>query len=141
MSSEIDNKTLFIAEADNPYKGLHAFQSSDAQDFFGRENLTGKLVKRLGNRGSWLASWPWSAQAAVVNPAWSRPGLIPALWRGELPGSDRWFIVEMLPGSRPLDELEVALIRVAANQGANLREQLGRDAEWTAARGPVNLAR
>src|SRR5262249_54519921 len=70
---------------------------------------------------------------AVVGPSGSgksslvRAGIIPALWRGALPGSERWFIVEMLPGSHPLDELEVALTRVAANQADHLREQLARD--------------
>lgn len=70
---------------------------------------------------------------AVVGPSGSgkssliKAGLIPALWRGELPESERAFIVEMLPGSRPLDELEIALLRVAANQAGNLHEQLRRD--------------
>ncbi|NJN44056.1 MAG: hypothetical protein HC806_04550 [Anaerolineae bacterium] len=71
---------------------------------------------------------------AVVGPSGSgkssvvKAGLIPALWRGALPGSERWFVVEMLPGAHPFDELEVALIKVAANQSSNLREQLTRDA-------------
>ncbi|MBC7812370.1 MAG: WD40 repeat domain-containing protein, partial [Burkholderiales bacterium] len=56
-----------------------------------------------------------------------KAGLIPALWRGDLPGSEKWFVVEMLPGSRPLDELEVALTKVAANQAGNLHDHLQRD--------------
>src|SRR5687768_7261195 len=32
---------------DNPYKGLRAFQESDADDFFGREALTTRLLTRL----------------------------------------------------------------------------------------------
>ncbi|MCC7208193.1 MAG: protein kinase [Anaerolineae bacterium] len=111
----------------NPYKGLHAFQSADHQDFFGREKVTAKLVKRLAEGGE------YSRFLAVVGPSGSgksslvKAGLIPALWRGDLPGSEKWFIVEMLPGARPLDELEVALSRVAANQAGNLREHLQRD--------------
>ena len=31
----------------NPYKGLAAFQESDAEDFFGREALTKRLLERL----------------------------------------------------------------------------------------------
>lgn len=121
---------------ENPYKGLRAFQSADYQDFYGREKLVEKLLKRLqlaptrqgednGLGGRFLA---------VVGPSGSgksslvKAGLIPALWRGDIPGSEAWFVVEMLPGSHPLDELEVALTRVAANQAGNLREQLSRDA-------------
>ena len=70
---------------------------------------------------------------AVIGPSGSgksslvKAGLIPALWRGDLPGSERWFVVEVLPGARPLDELEVALTRVAAIPAVNLREHLTRD--------------
>ena len=31
----------------NPYKGLHAFLESDADDFFGREQLVADLVERV----------------------------------------------------------------------------------------------
>src|SRR5262249_3787176 len=108
-------------------KGLRAFQSADYREFFGRETLTDKLLQRLGEGES------ASRFLAVVGPSGSgksslvRAGLIPALWKGALPGSERWFIVEMMPGSHPLDELEVALTRVAANQADHLREQLARD--------------
>jgi hypothetical protein len=70
---------------------------------------------------------------AVIGPSGSgksslvKAGLIPAVWRGELPGSEKWFVVEMLPGARPLDELETALIRVTTNQAVNLNEQIRRD--------------
>ncbi len=127
-----DGATVLIPTADfnpvNPYKGLLAFQSADSQDFYGREKVTGALVKRLGESGA------YSRFLAVVGPSGSgksslvKAGLIPALWRGELPGSERWFIAEMLPGTHPLDELEVALMRIAANQGGNLHEHLRRDA-------------
>jgi serine/threonine protein kinase/WD40 repeat protein len=128
----IDGATVLIPTADfnpvNPYKGLLAFQSADSQDFYGREKITGALVRRLGESGA------YSRFLTVVGPSGSgksslvKAGMIPALWRGELPGSERWFVAEMVPGAHPLDELEVALIRIAANQGGNLHEHLRRDA-------------
>jgi hypothetical protein len=31
---------ISLPEPENPYKGLHAFQMTDARDFFGRDDLT-----------------------------------------------------------------------------------------------------
>lgn len=112
---------------ENPYKGLRAFQSADNQDFFGRENVTAKLVNRLAE------AHEFGRFLAVIGPSGSgksslvKAGLIPALWRGELLGSEKWFVVELLPGVHPLDELEIALTRVAANQSGGLKEHLSRD--------------
>ncbi len=114
-------------QPENPYKGLLAFQAADNQDFFGREKLVQKLVSRLTEPGD------YARFLAVVGPSGSgksclvKAGLIPALWRGDVKGSEKWFVAEMLPGSHPLDELEVALMRVAAKPHINLREQLGRN--------------
>lgn len=114
-------------QPENPYKGLRAFKAVDHEDYFGQEKLIDKLLKRIGEAGD-------NARfLAVIGPSGSgksslvKAGLIPAIWRGELPSSERWFVAEMLPGSHPLDELEIALTQVAANQTGNLREHLQRD--------------
>jgi serine/threonine protein kinase/WD40 repeat protein len=118
----------YLAEPENPYKGLQAFRAADRRDFFGREQLVERLLKRMDERET------FSRFLAIVGPSGSgksslvKAGLVPALADGGLSGSEKWFHVEMLPGAHPIDELEVALIKVAADQGANLREQLTRDA-------------
>jgi WD40 repeat protein/DNA-binding SARP family transcriptional activator len=104
----------------NPYKGLSAFAESDARDFFGREELSRRLVDRLRD-GRFIA---------VVGPSGSgksslvRAGLLPLLRDDAIPGSAAWPIVEMNPGSRPLEELEAALLRVAVNPPGSLMDQL-----------------
>jgi WD40 repeat protein/serine/threonine protein kinase/energy-coupling factor transporter ATP-binding protein EcfA2 len=126
----LDSPSTYVVlpEPENPYKGLRAFQTTDARDFFGRETLIQKLVNRM-NEHHRLAHF-----LAVVGPSGSgksslvKAGLVPALWRGDIAGSERWFVAEMMPGTRPLDELEIALSRVAADRSEQLREHLDRDA-------------
>lgn len=123
---EISSPTL-LPPLINPYKGLRAFEATDRRDYFGRERLIEKLLNRLQQDSL------DSRFLAVVGPSGSgkssvvKAGLIPAIWDGRLPGSDKWFVVDMLPGSRPIDKLEVALMKVAANQAGNLNEQLNRN--------------
>ncbi len=116
-----------LTELDNPYKGLRAFTEGDAQDFNGREALIQQLLTRLGDAGE------LSRFLTIVGPSGSgkssvvKAGLIPALRRGALPGSENWFIIEMMPGAHPLEELEAALLRVAVNPPSSLMEQFQKD--------------
>ncbi|MEO8612823.1 MAG: AAA family ATPase, partial [Chloroflexota bacterium] len=122
-----DAGDLEAIEPLNPYKGLRAFQEADASDFHGREALVQRLVdwfKKDVEKQRFLS---------VVGPSGSgkssvvKAGLIPQLRKDVIPGSDDWFIVEMTPGSHPLEELEAALLRVAVNPPATLLEQLRED--------------
>ena len=114
----------------NPYKGLRAFQEADADDFFGRETLTEQLLARLVSTASLEGMGRF---LAVVGPSGSgkssvvKAGLLPALRKGGLPGSERWFITEMVPSAYPLEELELALLRIAVKQPPSLLEQLEKD--------------
>jgi hypothetical protein len=128
-----------VLDAPNPYKGLRAFQEADAAEFFGRAAQIQRMLARLGARA---LSSPTDTQTqtqqgptrflAVVGPSGSgksslvKAGLVPALRRGGLPGSERWFIVSMLPGAHPLEELEIGLLRLA-EKPIGLMEQLRRD--------------
>ncbi|HJZ46056.1 MAG TPA: protein kinase [Roseiflexaceae bacterium] len=120
--AELDERAI-----ENPYKGLRAFQEADAADFFGRQQLTQLLLARLQESG------PFARFLAVVGPSGSgkssvvRAGLIPALRAGALPGSERWFVVEMFPSAHPVEELALSLLRIAVEPPNNLVEPLKLD--------------
>ena len=51
-------------------------------------------------------------------------GLLPRLRQGAIPGSENWFVLDMIPGAHPYEELEAALLRIAVNPPASLLEML-----------------
>lgn len=111
---------LAKGETRNPYKGLRAFEEADAADFFGREALSEHLVERLRvTRFLAVVGPSGSGKSSVV-----RAGLVPALRRGALEGSDRWPVVHMFPGAYPVEELEAALLKIGDNPPSSLIEQL-----------------
>jgi len=122
--SSLNEQLLAIS---NPYKGLRPFLEADAVDFFGREALIQQLLSRLRE------DVEYSRFLAVVGPSGSgkssvvKAGLLPALRQGAIAGSQDWFFISMTPGIRPLDELEVGLMRVATEKPAELMQQLQRD--------------
>lgn len=151
QSLELDNDTsktgsstlnlgataLQLLEAKNPYKGLRAFQQADATDFFGRTEMIDRIMDRLKedtNEANFLAviGPSGSGKSSVV-----KAGVIPALRRGRIKGSEDWFFAEMVPSDDPLEELEAALLSVATSPLPNmidlLREGkygLAEGAEW-----------
>ncbi len=113
-----------IHHKENPYKGLLAFTEADAGLFHGREALTNKLLTAL----STPAGQP--GFLALVGPSGGgksslvQAGLVPRLRQGAIPGSENWFVLDMIPGAHPYEELEAALLRIAVNPPASLLEQL-----------------
>ncbi|HET8820761.1 MAG TPA: protein kinase [Thermoleophilaceae bacterium] len=90
-----------IRAARSPFKGLAAFDSEDADDFFGRERLVADVVARLAS----------SSLIGLVGPSGSgkssllRAGVLPALAGGVLPGSERWEQLLLHPSEHPLAQL------------------------------------
>ena len=109
----------------NPYKGLRAFSEADARDFFGRGELTLRLVTRLREAG------PGSRFLAVVGPSGGgkssvvRAGLVPAIRHGALEDLNDRSIAEMFPGAHPVEELAAALLRIAVRPISRLDDLLG----------------
>ncbi len=105
----------------NPFKGLQAFAEADVATFFGRDRLVTDLLRRLsaGTRLLALVGASGSGKSSVV-----RAGLIPALRKGAIEGSEQWLIAQMVPGGRPFIELEAALLRSTLDAPDSLSDVL-----------------
>ncbi|MDH2424959.1 helix-turn-helix domain-containing protein [Sphaerisporangium sp. TRM90804] len=93
-----------------PYRGLASYQVEDAGWFFGRRDLTGRLLARLAA----LREAGGGVQV-VIGPSGSgkssllRAGMAAALRADALPGSREWPLLLAVPGKRPVDELSAWL--------------------------------
>ncbi|MBI1280160.1 MAG: protein kinase [Anaerolineaceae bacterium] len=113
----------------NPYKGLKAFQEVDETDFFGRKDLIERLINRLAQNEK------HNQFLAIIGPSGSGKssivlaGLVPALKRGALFGSQEWFYVQFTPSTDPLQQLADALLSIAATTPTSLTDLFGADDE------------
>jgi WD40 repeat protein len=107
-----------------PYRSLLAFHEEHAGSFFGREGLTRRLLDRLeavlgagdGYRLLAIIGLSGSGKSSLA-----RAGLLAALKRGEITGSEEWHIARCRPGADPLDSLALAL----GHSGALDQEEAG----------------
>lgn len=102
----------------NPYVGLSAFHEEDANRFFGREKLVGRLWERLrdlqqAGGGDTLRLLPILGPSGSGKSSLARAGLIPELARRPLPGLRQARVAVFTPGSHPLEALAAILARIA----------------------------
>jgi len=111
-----------------PYRGLRPFEEEHAALFFGRDADVQRLLEKLkGSRFLAVVGPSGSGKSSLV-----RAGLVPALRRGEPPGSSTWPILILTPGARPLEALAVCLTETTGNadplgMARQLREHLRED--------------
>ncbi len=108
----------------NPYKGLRAFDESDAPDFFGREDLVRRLLERFTARQAHglvvLVGPSGVGKSSVV-----RAGLVPALREGSIRDSVSWDIVVTFPGTDPFASLAKGISEVRGSESpVDLAQQL-----------------
>jgi len=113
VKGQIDSgETLPPADLPCPYRGLAAYQPEDSDYFFGREGLVAELIARLaGSQFLGIVGPSGSGKSSVV-----RAGLIPAIWKNEIRGSENWKTIIFTPGQHPLEELAV---RISLIQGVS----------------------
>ena len=108
----LGSRRAVVAEARNPYKGLRAFDETDARDFFGRDAQVDELLEAVADHRLVAVVGPSGCgKSSVV-----RAGLVPALRNGRLSGSDRWLPCVAYPGTEPFVALGEALRSVAVQQ-------------------------
>ncbi|HLF74832.1 MAG TPA: ATP-binding protein, partial [Anaerolineales bacterium] len=129
----VDLEKLPPEAGDPPYQGLQYFDERHAGRFFGREQLTARLVGRL-QRTRFLAviGASGSGKSSLV-----RAGVIPALKSGarlidgSMPpsGSVHWSYRVFNPSGHPLNALAAALSKSDAlpSQISSLRDELAAD--------------
>jgi WD40 repeat protein/energy-coupling factor transporter ATP-binding protein EcfA2 len=111
-------------EAQNaPYLGLTAFQSDDADRFFGRKGVVDDLLERLKKK-SFLALFgsSGSGKSSVL-----RAGLIPAVLEGRVTGSQDWQTILLTPGEHPRRELATHLAELGSIPAGSIWAELGAD--------------
>ena len=107
-------------EISNPFKGLRSFEESDAQDFFGREDLTTQLIAYLMSHNFLAVVGPsGSGKSSLV-----KAGIVPALRRGALTGANDWYIGEFVPGGDAIGNLANALDSIAVRHLPGLVKRL-----------------
>lgn len=110
-------------ELRNPFKGLRAFGETDAGDFHGRASTVELLTTALASSNVVVLVGPsGTGKSSVV-----KAGLIPAVRSGILGSETDWVIADMYPGAYPFEELEAALLGVAADRPDRLVDQLESD--------------
>ncbi|MEH2231654.1 MAG: caspase family protein [Nostoc sp.] len=92
---------------ENPYRGLYAFESEQAQYFCGRDEAVRTLISRLAeSRFLAVIGYSGSGKSSLV-----KAGLLPQLKGDRLPESSQWEIASFTPGEHPLGKLVDILTR------------------------------
>jgi hypothetical protein len=131
----LDRRAVATTEA-CPWKGLAAYEVSDAPWFAGRERLVAELVARLAStRLQAVVGASGSGKSSLV-----RAGLLASLAAGALPGSEGWIQLVMRPGAHPMRELARIAMRGAEPSRDRVAELLERMVYSDAGPGRVVLA-
>jgi WD40 repeat protein/DNA-binding SARP family transcriptional activator len=97
-----------------PYLGLRTFDEEHAAWFFGRSADVSRALDALSPRRFLAVLGPsGSGKSSLV-----RAGLVPALRRGALPGSDTWAVRVFRPGSLPTEALAREVVDLDPTSGA-----------------------
>jgi len=105
-----------LSDESCPYLGLDSFSETSAARFFGRDDDIATLLQKVAGQSlTVVTGWSGSGKSSLV-----LAGLLPALRRGAVDGSDGWLYMPVLvPGIAPLRHLADALRRAIAQADAD----------------------
>lgn len=114
------------AAGPNPYRGLRPFETEDAGLFFGRTELTSRLLAEIAARRGTHAPLVVSGVSGSGKSSLLRAGLLPALAAGTEPVCEAatWPVLTMNPGARPLLEFSTQIARLARSTPAAVYTRL-----------------
>lgn len=109
---ERDYDDIDPSEIPNPFKGLEAFQETDFDIFFGREQLIERALERMTicledddvARFMAFVGASGSGKSSLV-----RAGVIPTIRKGKVSGSENFPIAIFKPGNRPTGAMAIRL--------------------------------
>ena len=128
LAALTDERPADLAPATNPYKGLRAFDESDAADFFGRDSVVSDVLGATGLRRLAGPARPGRRRLGHrASRAWCEPGLLPrsGAARSRVPSAGSSPPCCQVP--RPFKELAAALRRVAVSDRVGIADDLAAD--------------
>lgn len=111
-----------------PYRGLASFGVHDADWFFGRDRLTDELLDQVramhtaGGGVLMVVGSSGSGKSSLLHA-----GVVPALGKGALPGSETWPTPSLTPTRHPIDELARRLAAQVGIDASALAKALRED--------------
>jgi WD40 repeat protein len=112
---------------DCPYPGMAYFEREHARWFFGRDQLTAKLISRLDERLRGGGIQVVVAPSGAGKSSLFNAGLLPKLEQSALPGSGRWPTLLFTPTGDPLGALAEQLAALTGADPTLLASELADD--------------
>ncbi|MEV4218675.1 hypothetical protein [Nonomuraea sp. NPDC049725] len=107
-----------------PYPGLRAFTGDEAEWFFGREALVSRVMDRLERCLADRSPLAVVAPSGAGKSSLLHAGVLPALARGQLPGSRHWPRLVLTPTADPFGELVAKLAALTGAEEARVATTL-----------------
>jgi WD40 repeat protein len=121
-----DGTVVVVDQEVCPFRGLRAFEESQARFFFGREAEARELAQKMGRTSAGTARWlQIEGPSGVGKSSLAMAGLVPAARLGWIPGTGHeWTVLVCRPGIDPILALTTALDRPGGPPASEIQARL-----------------